>query len=95
MKLGRDWMKDDTITSEHASVLLERFGKMWASGYDDDVNAVVNLIDPAQMAEQLATLMTKRQFFKLFETDEGKILILGMFFQKFVMEDELEIDEIL
>lgn len=82
------------ITIEHCSVLLEKLGMMLETMYDDPgIRALAGEADARQMAEDLGTLFSPEQFQKLFSTELGKGLLVGVFFNRFILNEDVYDEE--
>ena len=73
------------FTAEHCSVLLHKLGKLLDQMYGSGMADVDDQVDSEQMREDLLGLFSANQLSKLFETDLGKGLIIGIFFSQCVL----------
>lgn len=77
------------ITAEHASVLLEKMGRLFQDIYgDEEIMKDVLEMDPVQMAEDLSSMLSHERFFKLFQYDLGRGMLIGLFVQRFLFRDD-------
>src|ERR1044072_1052496 len=75
------------VTLEHISVLQEQFGYLLDKAYPGEGNAdaLINF-NPQLIHEQLLTLFTREALATLYQTEMGKGVLMGAFFQKYVGE---------
>jgi len=89
-----DLRDNPEITIEHCSVLLEKLGKMLEIMYDDPaIRELAGEADARQMAADLSSSFSADQFHRLFQTELGKGLLVGVFFQRFILGDADETDD--
>ena len=86
-----DLRDNPEITTEHCSVLLEKLGVTLEIMYDDEsLRDLAGEADAAQMASDLGTVFSVEQFHRLFQTELGKGLLVGVFFNKFVLGETID-----
>lgn len=86
-----DLRDNPSITIEHCSVLLEKLGKCLEKMYDDPgIGKLASETDAEKMANDLALAFSPEQFHRLFQTELGKGLLVGVFFQRFILDDDDE-----
>jgi len=82
----------DVVTIEHATVIQERMSKVLEKAYPNEgVSSIVtNHFDPEAMKEELLEIFTPKAFLKLFETEMGKGVLIGAFYQQYIHSQESE-----
>ena len=87
-----DLRRDSDIELDHMSVLLEKLGKVLAEAYDGEDPAemakLCDMVDPVSMRQDMSQIFTKNAFFGLYGSEFGRGVLVGAFFQKFVLDAE-------
>lgn len=78
------------ITIEHVGVLQERMGNILDEAHPDQgiADIINNHFDPEAMKEEMLTIFTPDAFLKLFQTEMGKGVIIGAFYQAYIDKAE-------
>lgn len=76
----------EVVTIEHVSVLQERFGQVLDDAYPGEYisSIVIDNFDPLAMREELLTIFTQKAFLTLFQTEIGKGVLMGAFYQAYI-----------
>lgn len=83
-----DLRDEPEITAEHCSVLLEKLGYCLEQMYDDpSIKAVALEADVYAMVTEFTEVFQPTQFSKLFKTELGKGMLIGVFFQRFILNE--------
>lgn len=88
-----DLRADNEVTTEHCYVLINKLAGL-LSEYGDDVGELAKNIDPEKFKEDMAGIVSTKRFFKLYNTDSGKLLLLGMFYQKYVLDQGVSTEDL-
>lgn len=82
-----DLRAETEVTIEHISVLQEQFGYLLDKTYPGEgIADTLLLFDPQLIYEQLLTLFTREALTTLYQTEMGKGVLIGAFFQKYIGE---------
>lgn len=83
------------FTIEHCSTLLEKLGRCLEIIYGPDMGMtyIADQCDPERMQQDLFSVMGEQQLINLFESDIGKGVIIGIFYNQFVGNIHLEDEE--
>jgi hypothetical protein len=82
----RDVGSDDEVTIEHISVLQERLGQVLDDAHPGEgiADIVTNHFDPAAMKEEILAIFTPKAFLTMFQTEIGKGVLIGAFYQSYI-----------
>jgi hypothetical protein len=74
------------VTIEHLSVLQERLGQVLDNAYPGEgiSDIVTSNFDPAVMREDILSIFTEDAFMSLFQTEMGKGVLIGAFYQAYI-----------
>jgi hypothetical protein len=78
-----DLHADNEITLEHCYILVERLGKGFDAleGTNGFYKHIADLVNPARIKEFYDSFLEPPAFSRLFQTEFGKGVLIGMFMQ--------------
>ncbi len=76
----------EEVTIEHLSVLRERFGQVLDDAHPGEgiSDIVTNHFDDEAMKEEILQIFTPKAFLSLFQTELGKGVLIGAFYQCYI-----------
>jgi len=86
-----DLRSETEVTIEHISKLREQLGQVLEDAYPGEgiSDIVTNYVSDQVMREQILSIFTPQAFLTMFQTETGKGILIGAFYQAYIDSEEV------